>query len=130
MRSLLSCFVAVALGCGGATTDIGGSDAATQGDVQQTGPISCNGQTCAADQACVVTTSSGGACLMPDDAGVCPDGTHTTGCCDNVSITYACAKLPDACQGALACPCATSLCECGGCDVADAGVLACECAYP
>lgn len=97
---------------------------------QATGPTPCNGQTCKVGEACVVTTAGGGACVMPDDAGVCPNGTHSTGCCDNTTTTYACQALPAACGGALACPCASTLCQCGGCAIADAGVLQCQCMYP
>ena len=100
MRPLL---VFVALLLGGCST----SSAAT-------GPTPCNGQTCKVGEACVVTTSGGGPCIMPDDAGVCPNGTHSTGCCDNTTTTYACQALPAACGGALA----------------DAGVLQCQCLYP
>jgi hypothetical protein len=107
-------------GCAGSST----------GDSKQGAPTPCNGATCAAGEACVVTTSSGGACMPPDDAGVCPNGTHTTGCCDNTSTSHECKPLPAACAGALACPCAEALCQCGGCQVADAGVLSCACLYP
>lgn len=107
----------------------GGSDASSQDD-SQSKSVACNGQTCTGGTVCVVTTSGGGPCLQPDDAGVCPDGTHTTGCCDNTTTTYACEALPDSCNGALACPCASSLCQCGDCNVADAGVLSCQCLYP
>ncbi len=93
-------------------------------------PVDCNGTTCAVGEVCVVTTASGGACLQPDDAGVCPDGTHTAGCCNQVSTTYACQRLPAACGGSAACPCAESLCQCGGCAITDAGAVACTCAYP
>ena len=129
MRILFGCLLALAA-CGG-TVSNGGNDAATGGDSQsQTGNVECNGQTCGAGEACVVTTSSGGACQMPDDAGLCPNGTHSNGCCDNTTTSYACAKLPSACNGTLACPCAESLCQCGGCAIADAGVLSCACMYP
>ncbi len=98
---------------------------------QATGPTECNGQTCKVGEACVVTTAGGGACVMPNDAGVCPNGTHqTSGCCDNTTTTYACAALPASCGGVLACPCAESLCQCGGCAIADAGILTCACLYP
>jgi hypothetical protein len=128
MRILLLGLVALAA-CGGTVGS--GIDASSDAQQQQdSGSTPCNGQTCAPGEACVVTTSSGGACMPPDDAGVCPDGTHTTGCCNNSSTTYECAPLPADCNGALACPCAESLCQCGGCDVVDAGVLACTCAYP
>ncbi len=77
-----------------------------------------------------MTTAGGGPCIMPDDAGVCPNGTHSTGCCDNTTTTYACAPIPSSCNGTLACPCASTLCQCGGCNLADAGVLECACLYP
>ena len=117
MRILLASLAALALACG--TTQ-----------QQQNAPVDCNGQTCSGNEVCVVTTAGGGACILPDDAGVCPNGSHSTGCCDNTTTTYACAALPDSCGGSLSCPCAESLCQCGGCGVADAGVLSCECLYP
>ncbi|HEY1954607.1 MAG TPA: hypothetical protein VGH28_03330 [Polyangiaceae bacterium] len=130
MRIVLLSFVAL-VACGGAVTNLGGDDAGTDSQQQkQTGSVECNGQTCGEGEACVVLTAGGGACEMPDDAGICPDGTHTTGCCNGLSTTYTCTKLPDSCNGTLACPCAESLCQCGGCQVADAGVLSCECMYP
>lgn len=130
--------VAAALGilplaCGGssstgkqASTDAGndaGVDAAN---------VDCDGTVCEVGQACVVTTSSGGACELPDDAGVCPSGqTGVPGqCCDNTTVTYACQPLPPECNGQLACPCATSLCPCGDCLISASGRLECECLYP
>lgn len=113
----------LALGaCGGTLSeqDAGHADVST----------SCGTTTCTGGEICVVTTSSGGACMLPDDAGVCPDGTHTSGCCSNVSTTYACKAVPSACGATLACPCASTLCQCGDCNVADAGVLQCRCLYP
>lgn len=120
------------MGCGGAVVNIDGSDAASDSasDSQSSGNVECNGKTCGEGEACVVTTSGGGACELPDDAGVCPNGSHTTGCCDNTTTTFACQKLPSACNGALSCPCAESLCQCGGCNLEDAGVLSCGCMYP
>ena len=129
MRLLVSCFV-VLVACGGTTQNVDGDSGADGSQQQDSGAIECNGQTCGAGEACVVTTAGGGPCMQPDDAGVCPNGTHTTGCCDNTTTTYACTKLPQACNGTLACPCAESLCQCGGCDIADAGVLSCQCFYP
>jgi len=96
----------------------------------QSQPVDCNGQTCKSGEACVVTNAGGGPCIMPDDAGVCPNGSHSTGCCDNTTTTYACAAIPSSCGGSLSCPCGSSLCQCGGCNLADAGVLSCTCLYP
>lgn len=124
---ILACSFVLLLACGGATQNLGedgGSDGSQQGS------IDCNGQTCGEGEACVVTTAGGGACQLPDDAGVCPNGTHTTGCCDNTTTTWACAKIPDSCNGTLSCPCGGELCQCGGCEIADAGVLSCQCLYP
>ncbi len=118
--------------CGGSSTP-SGSDASTDATTDSTtGTISCNGTPCPSGQACVITTAGGGACQAPDDAGLCPDGKPGTPgqCCDNTTTTYACQPLPAACNGALACPCASSLCQCGGCDIADAGTLKCTCLYP
>lgn len=112
--------------CGGTLSD---PDA---GATQEAGHIdvSCGTNACTGGEVCVVTTSGGGPCMLPDDAGVCPNGTHTSGCCSNFSTTYACKGVPSACGATLACPCASTLCQCGDCNVADAGVLQCACLYP
>lgn len=129
MRILVWSLALGLFACGGSTIDVSG-DAGGDASQQKTGTTACDGQTCAEGEACVVLTAGGGACQLPDDAGVCPNGSHSNGCCDNTTTTWTCTKLPSACNGALACPCAESLCQCGGCEVADAGVLSCQCMYP
>ncbi len=119
-----------ALACGGATTTDGGDAGTDSGGGDDAAAVTCNGQTCPSGEKCVITTSSGGACELPDDAGVCPNGTHTTGCCDNTTVGYACQPLPSACGGKLSCPCAETLCQCGGCNIDNAGDLTCACEYP
>jgi hypothetical protein len=81
---------------------------------------------------CVVTTTEGGACLMPGDNGLCPDGTKPAGaCCVNSSTSYACKPLPSKCGSTLACPCAESLCQCGGCNLGEQkNTLDCACYAP
>lgn len=133
MRLGLACALASLLCACGGTTSSSGSDASTDASTDTTtGTILCDGTPCPSGQVCVVTTSSGGVCLIPDDAGLCPDGKPGTPgqCCNTVTTASACAPLPAACNGMLACPCASSLCQCGGCDIADAGTIACACLYP
>jgi hypothetical protein len=120
--SLLLASSAAFAACGGTLSDV---DAGTSKV-----PVTCGAKTCAAGEICLVTTSGGGPCQLPDDAGLCPNGTHSNGCCSNVTTTYDCKGVPSACGGALACPCASTLCQCGGCAIADAGVMQCTCLYP
>jgi hypothetical protein len=130
----------LALACGSTTQNPAGSDASADSGYDATGgqdagsdaqSTDCNGTTCKAGEVCVVTTSSGGACQPPDDAGLCPGGKQGTPgqCCDNTTVTYACKALPPSCNGKLACPCADSLCQCD-CQISDPGKLACTCLYP
>ena len=121
MRGLLPGLLVALAGCGGTLTD---------DDAGQKPIVTCGTSTCAAGEICLVTTAGGGPCILPDDAGVCPNGTHSNGCCSNVTTTYACKAVPSACGGSLACPCASTLCQCGGCGIADAGVMQCTCLYP
>jgi hypothetical protein len=92
----------------------------------------CGDRSCTGGDVCVVTKSGGGPCLPPDDSGDCPDGLPPNGtCCNRLKTTYACEALPSACTGTLACPCAKSLCQCGGCQLGDApNTLSCGCFYP
>jgi hypothetical protein len=89
---------------------------------------------CTPSEVCVVTVASGGACLMPNDAGVCSNGsTASPGqCCDNSSTTYRCDARPSSCGQGLSCGCAMSLCQ--GCICQDASLsgntLNCACEYP
>ncbi len=96
------------------------------------GAVGCDGAICKSGQVCVVTTAGGGACQPPDDAGMCPNGKPGTPgqCCDNTTVSYACQALPPSCNGKLACPCASSLCQCGACQIPNAGTLACACMAP
>src|SRR5947209_14418062 len=98
MRSSLA-LILFLVGCGGATTSIDG-DAGTDGSSNH---VTCNAQTCGAGEVCVVLTAGGGACQIPEDGGLCPNGQpYTGGCCDNTTTTYKCTALPNACNGTLA----------------------------
>ncbi len=78
------------------------------------GSVACGAMVCAAGNTCVVTTTSGGPCLLPMDGGACPPGMVKEGaCCVFYSVTYACAPTPPGCGGGPTCGCAKSLC--GGC---------------
>ncbi|MFO0565319.1 MAG: hypothetical protein U0263_06630 [Polyangiaceae bacterium] len=135
---LFQCSCALALAtsllaaCGNSTADSPGSDAAVA-DAESDAPLAnCKGSPCGKGRVCVVTTAGGGACQQPDDAGLCPNGQPGTPgqCCNTVSTSYACQTLPAACNGTLACPCASSLCQCGSCQIADTDTLSCTCLYP
>jgi hypothetical protein len=129
--------------CGGSTTTtLVGPDAApadgaepADGATQppgDAGPTTCGSAgTCPSGRICVVTVSGGGACFLPDDAGICPNGQHGgPGCCDNTTTTYDCQPLPAACSGTLSCACASpSLCTCG-CQVTGPESLGCGCLAP
>ncbi|HEY8076805.1 MAG TPA: hypothetical protein VIF62_21915 [Labilithrix sp.] len=106
----------------------GSDDASTDANVDA--GLVCGSSTCNAGEVCVQTQRPSGACLLPDDAGTCPDGLPPTGpCCNSAAATYACKPLPATCNGVLTCPCA-NLCETGcTCDVA-APDLACTCTTP
>jgi len=128
MRFAATCFLVTSslalAACGGTLSD---NDA---GQDASKATVTCSSTTCAPGEICLVTTSGGGPCQLPDDAGICPNGTHTNGCCSNVTTTYVCKAVPSACGSGLACPCASTLCQCGGCAIADAGVMQCTCLYP
>jgi hypothetical protein len=106
-------------GQGGSNQGSGGSGGAAATD--------CN-PTCGAGKVCVGTGTEGGALIMPNDAGVCPSGSHLSGnFCQN-NLGYACQPMPAACNGTLACPCASTLCPSTGpysCQVASASELLC-----
>jgi len=95
-------------------------------------PTPCGDQTCTSGEVCVVTTAGGGACMPPDDTNLCPDGKPPEGaCCNRMSTTYECKPFPSKCGNDLACPCAESLCQCGGCGLgAQKNTLNCGCFYP
>jgi hypothetical protein len=110
-------------GQGGTTAGKGGSGGASATD--------CN-PACQTDQICVGTGTEGGAVIMPNDAGVCPAGSHVSDPGGGLAIcqrdlAYTCAPMPSACNGTLACACATSLCPSGpySCQVASARELLC-----
>jgi hypothetical protein len=89
--------------------------------------VTCGGTNCAQGQVCVVEHVSGGPCLLPEDGGLCPDGTKPAGaCCNNTSTSYTCAARPTGCGSTLTCGCAASLCTLGTCQGADGGELQCN----
>jgi hypothetical protein len=74
---------------------------------------------CSPGSVCVEDGISGGALILPDDAGQCPAGRVPSGGTPDVCVTpptYHCAKLPAACNTALGatavahCTCAPELC--------------------
>jgi hypothetical protein len=94
--------------------------------------FACGSTMCSSGQVCVAETISGGACLLPDDAGACPNGTtHWGPCCSNISTSYTCATRPAGCGSTLTCSCASSLCSvAGGCQTASGNQLGCSVAAP
>ena len=110
----------------GGTSGQGGTNAGTGGS-GGAGASDCS-PPCQTDQICVGTGTEGGAVIMPNDAGVCPAGSHpsSTGTltfCQR-DLSYACAPMPSSCNGTLACDCATSLCP-YSCQVASNRELLC-----
>jgi hypothetical protein len=89
---------------------------------------------CTSSEICVVTVASGGPCLMPNDAGGCPNGsTASPGqCCDDSSTSYRCDSRPPACGQELSCGCAMSLCQSCLCQgtTPSGNTLNCACEYP
>jgi hypothetical protein len=111
----------------GGTGGQGGSGQAGSGGSGGAPATDCN-PACGAGKVCVGTGTEGGALIMPNDAGVCPSGSHLSGnFCQN-NLGYACQPMPAACNGTLACPCASTLCSSTGpysCQVASASELLC-----
>jgi hypothetical protein len=119
-------------GSGGGNNDHEQDDLADASHVDANVDTKCGDQICHHGDACVVTMSGGGPCMPPDDTNMCPDGKPPEGaCCNRTTTTYACKALPASCGGVLSCPCAASLCECGGCGLAEQpNTLSCGCFYP
>jgi hypothetical protein len=88
---------------------------------------------CSKDEVCAATTTSGGACQMANDAGMCPNGGTAPpgGCCFNSTTVYKCWQVPSGCATGLTCGCAAELCMFCGCQgVTEAGALQCQCDAP
>jgi hypothetical protein len=95
----------------------------------------CGETECGPGESCVVTTTSGGPCLMPEDGGSCPKGTTLEGGCCVATPTpsYVCQITPASCGGELTCGCSASLChKSDGCFCAGVSdnVLTCNCEAP
>jgi hypothetical protein len=106
-------------------------------DAQMTdasGGVTCGSTTCGANEVCVHTVRTGGACRMPEDGG-CGPGEHMAGdCCVAYSEEFRCAATPTACTGALSCGCGSTLCgDAPGacpCQGATGSQLECACFFP
>jgi hypothetical protein len=138
MRSVLFVFLTVLAlglpaGCGstlgspdgGGSGGQGGSGTGSGGGGGST--TDCN-PACGAGKICVGTGTEGGPAIMPNDAGVCPAGSHVSGNFCQRDLSYACQPMPTACNGTLACPCADTICPSTGpytCQVASASELLC-----
>ena len=87
--------------------------------------MTCN-PPCGSGSVCVGTGTQGGAAILPNDAGVCPSGTHNVGNFCTQDLGYACMTLPAGCGGTVSCTCASSLCPAAHtCFVTGAGSLSC-----
>lgn len=140
MALLVSALVA----CGGDVEPAGADaqpDATTDAPLDATtdAPVdasfTCGDQTCAADQICQSLLVSGGAVVLPDDAGVCPDGMENVGDHCRRLPKYACMPRPASCGASIDCACAESYClllsSCPyQCRAASGRTLECVCAVP
>jgi hypothetical protein len=115
----------------GGSTGNGGSGAGGSSGLGGSNATDCS-PPCQTDQICVGTGTEGGAVIMPNDAGVCPAGSHVTDPGGGVAfcqrdLAYACAPMPSSCNGTLACACATATCPSGpySCQVAGPRELLC-----
>jgi hypothetical protein len=118
-------------GTGGATGT--GGHGGTGGGGAGGGSASGCVPACGPGNVCVGSGTEGGAIIVPNDAGVCPTGTHPAGgtptTCQN-DLSYACKPLPSGCNGTLTCACATAICSDPICQVVSATELTCIQAVP
>ncbi len=90
---------------------------------------------CGTGSVCVGSGIEGGALITPNDAGVCPTGTHSSGgsnpICEH-DLSYSCKPIPSGCNGTITCTCAAALCPSGGyaCQVTSAKEMTCIEAVP
>jgi hypothetical protein len=99
----------------------------------------CGDKTCTVDQICTRTYTTGGACEMCGDGGVCPAGRHCSGsafggCCvpDVITYGYDCKPAPTGCASAPSCGTCGSACGTGGCpcEGASGTTVTCHCMAP
>jgi hypothetical protein len=97
-------------GTGAGTGGGGGHAGAGAGGSGGASATDCS-PACGSGQICVGSGTEGGAIIVPNDAGVCPTGTHPSGStptfCQN-DLSYGCKPLPSGCNGTLTCACACS----------------------
>jgi hypothetical protein len=118
--------------CSGGVCDGGGPPDSSLIDANDggSGPVVCGQTTCNTGEICVKEHDSGGACLPVPDSGVCPPNhVNIGGCCAYDQTTYTCQPMPPACNGSLACGCASQLCACQ-CMDAVGSELDCVCNFP
>jgi hypothetical protein len=120
-------------GTGGAGAE-GGHGGSGTGGSGGAGGGNCT-PACGTGSACVGTGTVGGAIITPNDAGVCPTGSHLAGgtasFCE-ADLNYGCQPIPAGCNGTLTCACAGTLCPSGpySCQVQSSGELTCVEAVP
>jgi hypothetical protein len=108
-------------GTGGSGTGGSGSGGAGGGDCTPA---------CGTGSVCVGTGTEGGVVIAPNDAGVCPTGSHLSGgsvpYCQR-DLSYGCQPIPAGCNGTITCACAGTLCPSGPyiCQVSSSGELTC-----
>ncbi len=120
-------------GTGGAGAEGGhggsGSGGSASGGSGGAGGGNCT-PACLTGSVCVGTGTEGGALIMPNDAGVCPAGSHPSGgtvaFCER-DLAYGCQPIPAGCNGTITCACASTLCPSGPytCQTPSAGELDC-----
>lgn len=113
----------------GGSSGLGGQGGSAQGTGGSGGAVATDcAPGCSTGKVCVGSGVEGGVLLIPNDAGVCPDGYHVSGNFCQHDLSYACQPMPSACNGTLDCTCASTLCPSSGgysCQVASASELLC-----
>jgi hypothetical protein len=116
------------VGCAASGGDGGGGGAAAGGNsgTGGAGAATTCSPACGSGSVCVASGVTGGAVVVVNDAGTCPNGYHATGggsCTQDLS--YTCMPIPSGCGGTVSCTCASSLCATRMCDGYSNGLLSC-----
>ena len=121
----------------------GGAAGSAEGGASGAGAQPCGESTCGADEVCIAYRTVGGALLLPDEDGNCPEGSYSSGGSAAHCIrewAYECRELEGCERDAIDCDCGRGMCPSGhdSCHEAGAGdehlssdaVLTCELLAP